>query len=85
MRFDKNRKPPPYLSRREQWRMLGLVAALCLVLVAIQWAANPDNWRWFTELGDGPEAATVEELMSEWERLEAELAELAEDDDSEVE
>ena len=60
MRFDKHRQPPPYLSRRDQYRMLGLVATLCLVLVGIQWAANPGNWVWFTQLGDGEDAAAVE-------------------------
>lgn len=40
--------------------MLALVATLCLVLLAIQWAANPAHWRWFTELGDGQNAQSVE-------------------------
>lgn len=44
--------------------MLALVALLCMVLVAIQWAANPAHWVWFTQMGDkgqGAAAANHEE------------------------
>ena len=46
MQFRTRREPPPYLNRRDQWRMLRLVGLLALVLIAMNWAANPENWHW---------------------------------------
>ena len=36
MRFDRRHKPTPYLNRRDQHRMLGLVGLLALVMVLFQ-------------------------------------------------
>lgn len=46
MRFGKTRQPPPYLNSRDQWRLLGMVAMLLLVFVAIRIAARPQTWAW---------------------------------------
>ena len=46
MQFRTRREPPPYLNSRDQWRMLRLVGLLALVLIAMNVAANPENWRW---------------------------------------
>jgi hypothetical protein len=42
------RKSPPrnYLARREQWRLLGLVLALGLIVILMSEARNPANYRW---------------------------------------
>ena len=40
-------KPPPnYLSRRVQWRVFMLVACFMLVIILMQEARKPKNWRW---------------------------------------
>lgn len=44
--FGKHRRPRNYLGRREQWRLLALVAALGLVALLIGRAARPDSWNW---------------------------------------
>lgn len=41
-----NRKPPAYLSRRQQGRLLLLFAMLALVLLLMSEAAKPENWYW---------------------------------------
>lgn len=43
-----NQAPEPrdYFSRREQWRLLMLVMSLGLVLILINEARKPENWRW---------------------------------------
>lgn len=46
MQFRTRREPTPYLNSRDQWRMLRLVGLLALVLVAMNLAADPENWRW---------------------------------------
>src|SRR6056297_1575133 len=46
MRFDQPQQPAPYLNRRDQWRLLSMVAVLCFVVIAILWAAQAKNWYW---------------------------------------
>ncbi|MFG0333066.1 MAG: hypothetical protein ACF8TS_06875 [Maioricimonas sp. JB049] len=58
MRFRHQQSPPPFLNRRDQHRMLAMVALLCMVVVAIRFAAQPANWNWFFQL-DGPNAAAA--------------------------
>jgi hypothetical protein len=41
--------------------MLALVGLLCMVLVAIQWAANPAHLVWFTQVGGGGRGAAAVE------------------------
>jgi len=45
--FHKSRRPRNYLARREQWRLLLLVALLGLVILAIGEASKPETWAWF--------------------------------------
>ncbi len=45
--------PPNYLSRQVQRRLLSLTVALLLVLVAMEHAAQPKNWAWMWQLGNG--------------------------------
>ncbi|MGD9856045.1 MAG: hypothetical protein AB7U20_13965 [Planctomycetaceae bacterium] len=46
MRFQTDHKPPPYLNRRDQYRLLAMVATLGLVMAAAMWAARPSSWYW---------------------------------------
>ena len=48
--FRQNPRIRNYLSRGEQWRLLGLVMALGLVALLMNEARKPDNWRWFVQL-----------------------------------
>jgi len=52
------RKSPPrnYLARREQWRLLGLVLGLGLIVLLMSEARNPDNYRWM--FGGGQDEGT---------------------------
>ena len=45
--FQRSKPPRNYLSRREQWRLLGLVLALGLVVILMGEARDPDNYPWF--------------------------------------
>ncbi len=48
------RKPPPdYLSRRTQYRILALVGSLFLILLLMEQARKPENWRWIWTIGGG--------------------------------
>jgi hypothetical protein len=49
------RIPPPrnYLARREQWRLLLLLASLGLVLFLMDKVREPRNWNWFFSIGAG--------------------------------
>lgn len=47
MRIDRPDKPIPYLNKRDRRRLMFQVALLCLVIMAIVKAANPDTWRGF--------------------------------------
>jgi len=38
--------PRNYLARREQWRLLGLVLGLGLIVILMQLARDPANYRW---------------------------------------
>ena len=45
----RSRRPPPkYLGRDFQFRMLGLVAALAMMLMLIELARRPQSWYWLT-------------------------------------
>ncbi|NOX53521.1 MAG: hypothetical protein GXP27_03620 [Planctomycetes bacterium] len=48
MRFRRSPAPPPYLNRRDQWRLLSLVALFAIVLIAMRWASRPSSWYWLT-------------------------------------
>lgn len=63
MKFQSNRKTPPFLNRRDQYRLLAMVAALCLVMVAVQWAARPSSWYWL--LPPQPQAENPTESFEE--------------------
>jgi len=48
------RKPPPdYLSRRTQYRIFALVGSLFLILLLMEQARKPENWRWIWTIGGG--------------------------------
>ena len=53
--FRRGPRPRNYLSRREQWRLLLLVAALGLVGILLFEARKPEHYRWL--LADGPSEA----------------------------
>lgn len=46
MRFDDTQQPVPYLNRQDQRRLLGMVAGLSFIVIAILWAARPETWHW---------------------------------------
>lgn len=48
MRFRPSDTQVPYLSRRDQWRMLGMLAALMLVVIGMRFANKPSSWYWLT-------------------------------------
>jgi len=63
--FRQNPPPRNYLSRREQWRLLLLVAGLGVVVLAISEARKVENWAWlFGQEAQRQEAAPVEEPKS---------------------
>lgn len=51
-----------YQSRRDRFRIIGLIAALGLVLFAMRLAARPETWRRFLQLDDRPPAGTVDDF-----------------------
>ena len=46
MRFGRTQTPPPFLNRRSQMRMLGMVLALAIVIVGMRLASKPSSWYW---------------------------------------
>lgn len=50
MRFDRHIRSAPYVNRRDQFRMLGMVGLLALVLVLIQVVRRPASWNWLFAL-----------------------------------
>lgn len=42
----REQRPAPFLNRRDQYRMLAMVAMLCLVMIAVKLAARPESWYW---------------------------------------
>lgn len=46
MRIRGAQKPPPYFNRRDQYRMLMLIALLGVTLLAIKTTARPGFWSW---------------------------------------
>ena len=46
MRFRGSTDPPPFLNRKDQFRLLGLVGLLTFILIAMKVAAQPETWRW---------------------------------------
>lgn len=64
MRFQKQSNPPPYLNRRDQYRLLGMVLLLLFVVIAIDYAARPQNWEWFTQLDE-----EVEQVDGEYQEI----------------
>ena len=52
MRLRPRRTPPPFLNPKDQRRMLALVGALGLTVIAVGWAADPANWHWIAPPAD---------------------------------
>lgn len=50
MRFQRESSPPPWLNRKDQYRMLGMLSLLLLVALCIDAARRPENWNWFVLL-----------------------------------
>jgi len=46
MRFHTPSSPPPYFNRRDQRRLLAMVALLCLILVAARLSSRAKFWHW---------------------------------------
>ncbi len=46
MRFGEPPTPAPYLSAKDQRRLLGLVLSLSLVVFAVLWAGRSETWHW---------------------------------------
>lgn len=56
MQFNSPEKKIPYLNAREQRKMLAMAMTLVFVIVAIQWAAMPENWHWIAPPEQNPQA-----------------------------
>ncbi|MCA8997811.1 MAG: hypothetical protein KDA80_12520 [Planctomycetaceae bacterium] len=54
MHFQRDKQPPPYLNRKDQYRMLGMIAMLMLIAVAFDATRKPENWNWFFAMGNDP-------------------------------
>jgi len=54
MRLSGNEQRNPYLNRREQFRLLSMVAALALVLICMRVAKNPETWKNFFPVESEP-------------------------------
>ena len=54
MHFERDKQPPPYLNRGDQYRMLGMVALLMFIAVAFDVTRKPENWNWFFAMGNEP-------------------------------
>jgi len=61
MRLQRDRQPPRYLGRRDQWRMLALVALFGMVLLCYRSARDPRNWDWFAALSQPPSDESTED------------------------
>ncbi|MCA9080897.1 MAG: hypothetical protein KDA58_10085 [Planctomycetaceae bacterium] len=61
MRFQQPASPPPYLNRKDQYRLLGLCAMLLIVMLAIREAARPETWNWIAGAPE-QELTPVEDL-----------------------
>ena len=46
MHFRGSPHPPPFLNRKDQFRLLALVGLLTFILIAIKIAAQPETWKW---------------------------------------
>ena len=58
MRFDRpDRRKPAGLSRKEQWRLIGLIGLFGLVLLAMDVASRPGMWTWIAPGEERPAAA----------------------------
>ncbi|MDB4802543.1 hypothetical protein OAH05_01310 [bacterium] len=62
VRFQKDSSPPPYLNRKDQYRMLGLVGMLMLIVISIDFTRKPENWRWFFSIAEEPAEMELKEL-----------------------
>ena len=87
MRFDRKVRSNPYLNRRDQFRLLRLVALLTMVAFAIPLAARPSSWNWFfavsgveVEQPEGSPASLPENLKPFDIRRPGEERPLAEDE-----
>jgi len=65
--FRRKSSPRNYLARREQWRLLGLVLALGLVVILMSEARNPANYRWM--FGGDPKEGTSDVETTEIDNL----------------
>ena len=65
MKLQPDHRPTPYLNRRDQYRLLTLLGLLCVMMVAIKWAAQPSSWHWLVpperqSAGDIPELKEID-------------------------
>lgn len=52
MRFGTRSKPPSYLGRREQRRLIWLIILFGMVIFLMREAGKPANWHWFAALNN---------------------------------
>ncbi len=64
MKFNTDTRPPRYLNRRDQYRLLAMVGVLCLVMVAVNWSARPSSWHWLVPPDSRPsvQAPSLKEI-----------------------
>jgi hypothetical protein len=49
----RRKRPPDYLARRTQHRILALVGSLFIIVLLMEQARKPENWRWIWTIGGG--------------------------------
>lgn len=77
MRFGQRSTPPPFLNRRDQKRMIGMILLLGMVVLAIRMTAQPKFWWWMFPDQQQPEinqpsdqpAAAIDHSVPEQRRL----------------
>lgn len=69
MQFQRHDRPSPYFNAREQRRLLLMMGMLTLVVVGIEFAAQPSTWYWLTGPPQGGEAGRTGEVTQVDARL----------------
>ena len=62
MKFEHETSPAPYLNRKDQYRLLGLVGLLTLIVFSIDYTRKPENWAWFFSIGQKQQQGELKEL-----------------------
>ena len=62
MRFTRDHSPSPYLNRKDQFRLIGLVGMLTLIVISINFTSKAENWAWFFAIAESKTETQLREL-----------------------